>query len=132
MKLSFEKKGNYHPKTVKVGVYESVVTSIKYCSDFDIEEAFEVKYDLVDEKGVHYSHKEVFYNNVKNERTRAFFKYLTDNGICLDNVDTFVGCRERLVFKKQIGSNQKAYINIVSRQFLSHPEVKQDAMAQDR
>ena len=106
------------PKKASVppGVYESIVTSVAYADEYVDGEAIDVRYLLTAADGSEFEHKEIFYNTLKNRRTREFFEYLEEIGIPDDALEEFVGTKEKLVLKR---STQGRYLTIESREFIA-------------
>ncbi|MBQ9747018.1 MAG: hypothetical protein IJW21_09395 [Clostridia bacterium] len=108
--------------TVKVGIYESKVTSVHWAEDYADETAFEVEYTLTSSNGKKFHHSELFYTLEKspsNERTINFYAYLSQNG--LTDLSEFEGCYEKLTFKKNVHKN-RTFVEIVEREFLGKSE----------
>ena len=103
------------------GVYTSTVMEIDFDPEYLNDEAFFIRYRLVDENGVEYQHREVFFNTEDNDRTAELFEYLERNGISLEAIKKFEGCREKLTFKKTVKNNRSQLV-IACREFLGHPE----------
>ena len=103
------------------GVYTSTVMEIDFDPEYLNDEAFFIRYRLVDENGVEYEHRELFFNTEDNERTAELFEYLESNGIPLDEIKHFEGCREKLTFKKTVKNNRSQMV-IACREFLGHFE----------
>ena len=108
------------PKKLPEGVYTSVVIEVRWADGYDDpEEAYEVIYEITDESGNIYRHREIFKNNALSERTSKFEDYLTDNGI--KNLDDFVGNREKLSFS-YVKANGNEFFNITDREFIGNGE----------
>lgn len=103
------------------GVYTSTVTEIDYDPEYMNDEAFFVRYKLVNENGVEYDHHELFFNTWENDRTAELFEYWERNGIPHDEIHMFKGCHEELTFKKTVKNNSSQLV-ITCRKFLGHPE----------
>ena len=108
--------------SIKVGVYESKVTSVHWAEDYADETAFEIEYDLISSDGKKSRYSELFYTLKKspgNQRSIDFYAYLSENG--LTDLAEFEGCFEKLTFKKNVHKN-RTYIEIIEREFLGKPE----------
>jgi len=116
-----ETKTSRKPKVI-LGTHDSVVTDICYDSDYADNDAFRVNYHITTDDGETFDYSEIFYNNEQNERTKAFWDYLEANGINVDNMEAFNGCRERVTIKKRIDRYNVARPSIVYREFVAHPE----------
>ena len=103
------------------GTYTSTVTEIDFDPEYMNYEAFFVCYKLVNESGVEYAHRELFFNTWDNERTAELFAYWENNGVDIDDIKTFHGCREKLTFKKTVKNNTSQLV-IAQREFLGYPE----------
>ena len=79
------------------GTYTSVVKEIEFDPEYVNEEAFYIRYQLVNENGTEYEHTETFFNTSENERTDELFSYWENNGIPYKNIKAFKGCREKLM-----------------------------------
>ena len=104
--------------TLRVGTYKAQVTTVEWADDYGTGKAFRVKYSLLSENGEKHDYSELFYNDPRNKRSAAFFDYLEANGIPLDAIDEFVGCREEIVLKK---STRGRFLTIDERTFLGGP-----------
>lgn len=131
MKLSFEQKNSSNPKSPNAGTYLSTVTYIGYCDDYDDESAIEVLYSLVDDAGNKFNYREIFYNDVKIPRTYNFFNYLILNGVNLDEVESFIGCQEKVIIKKK-RTSRGIFKTISEREFLGRSEVSTNEMANEK
>lgn len=103
------------------GTYKSIVKDIDYDPEYMDREAFFVCYELVNENGVKYDHREIFFNTWENDRSAELFEYWEMNGIPSDDIKAFKGCREKLTFKKTVKNNCSQLI-IAQREFLGHFE----------
>ena len=103
--------------TVKCGDFESTVVSVETPQDFVEGEAFDITYDLVDENGTHHSYRERFYADTSNERTATFADYLDNIGVGRENIENFVGTKEKISIRKKVSKNQ-ARPTIVSREVI--------------
>lgn len=92
-------------RTIGVGHYVSTVTNIAYHEDYADHEAFRVEYELVDDHGRKHTYSEVFHNDLSNERTEQFAKYIEAIGTKYDEdgLPCIIGLRESIVLKKRIG-----------------------------
>ena len=115
------RKEKSRKQKLPTGVYTATVKEIDFDPDYMNEEAFFIRYELVDENGVEYQHRELFFNTEDNKRTAELFEYLENNGISLDEIKYFEGCREKLTFKKTVKNNRSQLV-IACREFLGHPE----------
>lgn len=120
MLLSIKQKKKT-PSSLKVGMYDSVVTDIGFHPDYRDKEAVLIKYCLTDENGRTHDYSEIFFNNESNERSQKFFEYLVENDIPLDKYTMFIGCQEKLHLQKTVRGN-RTMLTIVERQFISHAE----------
>ena len=120
MILSFNTKTKT-ASSLKVGVYDSVVTEIGFHPDYRDEEAILVRYQLTNEIGKTYDYCEIFFNSESNKRSQAFFAYLVKNGIPLEGFTSFKGCHEKLELKKTVRGN-RTMLTIADRQFVFHSE----------
>ena len=119
MKLNLSaKKLNARGKTVPVGTYSSEVLAIGFHPDYANDSAILVKYKLTDTSGKDYPYGEIFYNDIYNDRSRSFFDYLSKNGISMDAIETFVGCKEKVTIKKD-AKRFVTHMTIVDREFIS-------------
>lgn len=109
--------GSPKPKgqALRAGVYHSLVTLVSYDEDYVNGSAIRIRYRLTSSSGVDSEYTELFHNTLRNPRTKAFFDYLNENGISLDALEMFEGCKEELILKRQVGSK---YLTIESRRFL--------------
>ena len=105
-------------KLVPQGTHIAEVLSVEWCDSdrYGFEGAYEVIYQITTEDGRVFRHREVFKTTLNNKRTRDFENYLADNGI--ENLDDFVGKREKLTFQHKIVDGY-TFSNIVKREFLS-------------
>lgn len=103
------------------GTYTSVVKEIEFDPEYVNEEAFYIRYQLVNENGTEYEHTETFFNTSENERTDELFSYWENNGIPYKNIKAFKGCREKLTFKKTVKNNTSKLV-IAQREFLGRSE----------
>ena len=108
---------NKKKATVRCGDFESVVVSVECPKDFAEGEAYDVIYDLVDEEGVHFPYKERFFTDTSIERTANFADYLDKIGVGRNNIDGFVGVKEKISIRKKV-FNGKARATIVSREVI--------------
>lgn len=95
--VPIEKKARICP-----GVYDSVVISVAYATDYVSGQAIEIHYELTAPDGSLHPFKELFYNDDTIPRTKRFFHYLEKHGFSLAAMETFVGTREKLTLKKSI------------------------------
>lgn len=58
------------------GEYTSVVVSVEWNDEYDVEEVLDVVYEVTDATGKTYQLKERFYNDDYNDRTAEFDEYL--------------------------------------------------------
>ena len=117
MFLNINKRNNTTKSGLKVGSYEATVISIGYHPDYADEGALQVTYELVNGSGERFTYKETFINNYRNARTKAFFEYLESNGIPVDSLENFCGCKENIVLKKN-ATNRGTFLNIDEREFV--------------
>ena len=113
--LEKRRRQRQSPKRLPEGVYDSVVTEVRWADGYDDpHEAYEVIYEITDESGNTYRHREIFKNNASSDRTNKFEDYLTDNGV--QNLNDFVGRREKLAFS-YVKVNGNEFFNITDREF---------------
>lgn len=115
------RKESFRKKKLPTGTYTSEVIEIDYDPEYMDKEAIFIRYKMVDENGVEYEHRELFFNNWDNDRTADLFDYWEENGIPHDEIYMFNGCREKLTFKKTVKNNTSQLV-IACREFLGHPE----------
>ncbi len=113
---------------IRPGTYEAIVTACGYDDSYAGDGAFSVTYELTSGNGKKIKHSEVFFDNDYNDRTWAFKEHLYNLGITVENLDDFVGCKERIIVKK-IVRNNRALPGIVEREFISFPEGDTDGLA---
>ena len=118
MLLTIDKKRTTHKRKLTAGIYESLVVSTDFHPDYVNESALLVTYSLTDKLGREFSYKETFINDRRNDRTRDFFKYLEENGIPIDALENFCGCKEKITLKKNPRGN-RVYLTIAHREFIS-------------
>ena len=122
--LSARKK-NVKQTKLELGVpHEATVTAVDWAKGFVPGSAYEVFYELTDASGNVIQRKELFYNDDQNERTLVFESFLNENGI--RNPVDFIGCKVKLTFLKDV-KNNKTYVNIVKRTFVSSPNPEDTA-----
>ena len=103
-------------KLLAPGTYESVVTSVAYAAAYVEGKAIELHYELTAADGSVHPYSEVFFNELTNHRSAKFFEYLRSLGIPLDELEAFVGTKEKLVIKK---STSGRFMTIESREPIS-------------
>lgn len=113
---------------IKPGIYEATVTACGYDDSYAGDGAIRVAYELIGSNGKTFNHSEVFFDNDYNDRTWEFKEHLYDIGITEDNLEDFVGCKERIVVKK-IVRNNRALPGIVEREFISFPDGDESGLA---
>lgn len=106
------KKKNLIPS----GEYTSVVVSVEWNDEYDVEEVLDVVYEVTDATGKTYQLKERFYNDDYNDRTAEFDEYLKSNGI--RRYDDFIGCTEEILVKKKL-VHHSPMSSIVERKMIS-------------
>ena len=108
--------GKQGRKKLPEGVYDSVVIDVTWAAGYAPEEAYEIIYEITDNEGNKYRHREIFKTNRRNLRTAEFEEYLAENGI--EDLADFKGKHERLTFAYQEAYNGSNYFNIVEREFI--------------
>lgn len=107
-------------KNLKLGVpLEGTVTDVRWTKGFVEGSAYDVLYEIKDSSGNIEEFHETFFNDDCNDRTRAFEKFLNQNGIAYPS--DFVGCNVMLTLLKEV-KNNVAYVNIAQRKILSTPK----------
>lgn len=102
--------------------YTATVKEVRWTPGYVKGKAFDICYDLVDDKGNVIEYKEMFYEDQGNERTAAFYEHLNEIGI--EDIADYVGCKEKLIFLKDV-KNNRTYVNIDSRTLISRPQLQQ-------
>lgn len=104
---------------LRTGKYSSRALSVEWAEEYCTGKAIRISYELTSESGAKHDFSEVFYNDPRNERTSEFFDYLEENGVSLDAIDEFVGCKEELVLKR---STKGRFLTIDQRTFIGGPD----------
>ena len=99
------------------GVFNAIVADVRTPDDYVEGEAFEVIYDVETPKGT-FPFRELFFMKRYNRRTQNFLTYLSQSGIDIEDITSFIGCQEKLTFKRVVVEN-RSRLNIVSREFIS-------------
>ena len=115
MNLEKERQKKKGSKGVKPGVYKSETKSVGDPRGYVPGEAFEICYELTDEKGNTAAYREIFFNNDYNERTCEFLDYLAENNIMA--LKDLVGRHEEIEILYTI-SNNRRHTTIASRKFI--------------
>lgn len=111
-------KSNRRKKTgPSPGDYDLVVVSIEDDPGYRPGDAFRITYEL-SRNGKVYPFRETFVNDLSIERTADFVQYLADNGIPAENIDMFVGRREKVKLLKENLGERGIYLNIVEREMV--------------
>ena len=114
--LSQRRRQRQNIQKLPEGVYDSVVTEVRWADGYAPEEAYQITYEITSESGNSYRHIEIFKTNARNLRTIEFENYLSDIG--LNNISDFVGKHERLTMGYVTAYNGKEYFNIVDREYV--------------
>ena len=114
--LSCRNRGKAGKQLIPDGIYDSVVTDLRWADGYEPQEAYEITYELTSADGRVYRHREIFKTDERNKRTATFEDYLADNGIA--NLSEFNGKHEKLTIKRvKIGTRE--YANIVEREIIN-------------
>ena len=108
--------GKQGSKKLPEGVYDSIVIDVRWAEGYAPEEAYEIIYEISNDDGNVYRHREIFKTNSRNLRTNEFETYLADNGI--EDIIDFKGKREKLTFNFVESYDGKTYFNITDREFV--------------
>ena len=104
--------------SLRPGTYRSEVKSVSYDEAYANETMLKFTYCLQDKQGNTYSFLERFENRRENPRSADFFDYLDRNGISLDELEQFEGCRESLTLRWNLRHGKK-FLTITNREFLA-------------
>lgn len=99
------------------GTFDALVSDVRYPDGYLEGEAFEVLYEVKTPKGL-LPFRELFFLKRYNRRTQDFLNYLVKSGIDDEDITTFIGCCEKLTFKRVVVEN-RSRLNIVDREFIS-------------
>ena len=77
--------------------------------------AFEVRYELTDDKGKVVEYREIFFNDEYNERTCRFLDHLESNGVA--TLTDFIGREEKIEILYDVNNNRRRP-RIVDRKFI--------------
>ena len=99
------------------GDYDAVVISVDDAPGFVPGDAFRVTYELT-RNGKSYTYHETFINDLGVDRTAEFADYLAKNGIPTDDIDQFVGRREKVKLLKENLGGRGIHLNIVEREMV--------------
>ena len=102
---------------LRPGEYDCLVKELKDADGYVPGDAFTFVYELSRGDKV-WSYKETFLNDLDDVRTKALMKHLEKKGISEENIEKFVGCREKVKLLKQVVDNRGIYLNIVEREFV--------------
>ena len=117
-KTNNEETSGKRKRFKSTGEYTAVVTDVRYPEGYVENEAFEIEYSVTT-KGGNKIYSELFFNKNYNSRTSAFFEYLLENHIPLTEMNKFIGCKEKLTFKRHVTGN-RSMLSIVERKFVAH------------
>ena len=97
------------------GTYPAVIITVDQAPGYDEDAAVRVTYSVETDKGV-VQYREVFLNDLANERTHSLVEYLKENGIALKDWNDLVGMKFNLTFRRQVRGG-KPYLNITEREY---------------
>ena len=101
---------------LRPGEYDAVVVSLTDAAGYVPGDAFTIAYELQREDNI-FRFKETFINDLYDPRTAKLINYLADNGISADDLNTFVGCHEKVTLLKEVIPGRGTFLNIVDRHF---------------
>ncbi len=93
-------------KRLVAGKYTARVTFCDFDPEYINNSAIRVVYTLTNDTGEEFEFPEIFYNDLENPRSKAFFDHLAAIGVDPENFQQFVGIREELELKKNVYNNR--------------------------
>ena len=114
-------KDHVRKARLQPGEYQSQAVSVEEASGFVAGDAVTITYEL-EKAGNKWSFRETFMCQLHNPRTAAFVEYLENNGVDSQDLNDFVGCREKVQLLKEDKGERGVFLNIVAREFMGRAE----------